>query len=432
VTKKLVSFDEATGQLPAAVEAVLDTAYGPVAASAAAAALIAAEHATERAFQSSTYGRIKGAGSGPRLVALGDSTIAADSSNAPSWGGRDFVAMALILSGGAFRYVRNAGIAGNKSADMLARFSTDVTPYAPDVVLLVAGINDAVTGTVTLATYAANMRAIVANIRAIGAVAWIGNVAPNLNTGGTLQKIDTYNAWLREFTAAENIPLLDLNTPLTDPATGQYLGSPGPGGMTLDGTHQDVHGALAVGQALATLATANLPSWSPHLPTYNTTDLRSQVANGLFLASSAGLGTSWLQTGGTASIITGDTTIKGNWQRLTDLVSGTINIRQNITLAPTVIGDTLRISGRCKHVMGTSVSAIQMFFTCSGSGITNYIMLSQTQDFAGVFEFDVVVPAGTSSLQFQMARVVTTAGTGYSQIAQIAVRNLTQLGILTA
>jgi lysophospholipase L1-like esterase len=47
-----------------------------------------------------------------------------------------------IASGGAVRLVRNSGIGGQKSVDMLNRFTTDVLAYKPATVLLATGTND--------------------------------------------------------------------------------------------------------------------------------------------------------------------------------------------------------------------------------------------------------------------------------------------------
>jgi hypothetical protein len=58
------------------------------------------------------------------------------------------------------------------------------------------------------------------------------------------------------------------------------------------------------------------------------------------------------------------------------------------------------------------------------------ILGAQAQDLDGAFCLDVVAPAGITSWQVQMARTCTTAGTGYSQIAQIGVYNLTTLGLV--
>lgn len=62
----------------------------------------------------------------------------------------------------------NKGFGGNTSADMLSRFDADVASESPDVVWVMAGINDA-TSDVTASDYLANMQAIIAKIKLLGA-----------------------------------------------------------------------------------------------------------------------------------------------------------------------------------------------------------------------------------------------------------------------
>jgi hypothetical protein len=75
--------------------------------------------------------------------------------------------------------VVNRGIGGNTSADMLARFDTDIASRNPDFVWLIAGTNDYYLN-VTLEDYTANMQAIIEKINALGAQAIVidSSVAP--------------------------------------------------------------------------------------------------------------------------------------------------------------------------------------------------------------------------------------------------------------
>jgi lysophospholipase L1-like esterase len=366
---------------------------------------------------------------GVRVVPFGDSTVIANSDNTPVWGNRDLFAWAHLLSKGTFRYVRNAGVGGDDAGEALARFDTAVAPYNPDVVPIVLGINDAVSGR-TLAAYAADMRAIVAKVRAINALPVLFTVAPNLNTGGIQQRIADENDWLRVYSSENGIPLVDTNAPLTDPATGSYLTA-----YDLDGTHQNAAGAKVMGQAFVdALPGIGLRLWTPPLAVSNTADAKNIVTNGLFLTNSAGLGTGWSKTGGTASIVAGSSLVKGNWQRLTDAAVEAANIRQNIVLAPNVAGDVLEFSGRVRTVEGTSTATWSLFLNLFATPtLVTYVANVQTEDLAdGAFTLRVTIPASSTSLQVQLARTVTVPGTGYSEMAQITVRNLTQRGVLAA
>lgn len=361
---------------------------------------------------------------GVRVVPLGDSTTIANSTVAPNWGGRDFWAWGHILSGGAFKYVRNAGIAGDRTADMLARFDSDVTPYAPNVVPIVGGINDAVSTTVSLAQYQTNIRALVAKVRGIGAKPWLGNVSPNLNTGAVQQMIARYNAWLKEYAATESIPLIDINAILTDPADGKILPA-----YDLDGTHQNVAGGRAIGAAIAAVAASNLPAWVPNLPTSNTADSMNLLPNGLFLVGSP-VATGWVNSGGVPTLVA-DATIKGNWQRLTESAAGTATFRCDIGMGSAVAGDVLNFAGRIRQVKGTTVGYARLFVTFAGPNVVHEVLYANTEDCDGIFSISLPVPAGATGIQVQLARVVTAAGTGYTQLAQVGLFNQTALGSLS-
>jgi len=71
--------------------------------------------------------------------------------------------------------ITGAGVAGNTTAQMLARFDTDVKPYSPRVVFILGGINDVSAGTAS-ATTISNLAAIVAKVRGIGAIPVIWTV----------------------------------------------------------------------------------------------------------------------------------------------------------------------------------------------------------------------------------------------------------------
>jgi lysophospholipase L1-like esterase len=363
---------------------------------------------------------------GARVVPIGDSTVIANS-DAKTWGSRDIFGWAHVLSGGAWRYVANAGVGGDTSTMALARFDTAVTPNSPDVVPIVLGINDAVGGT-SLATYSTNIKAFVAKCRTIGALPVIFTVAPNLNTGTAQQLIADYNDWLRSYASVEGIPLVDTNSLLTDPANGDYLSA-----YRLDGTHQNEGGAKVMAAAFNTAIAKWIQPWSPPMAVSNTADANNIVTNGLFLTNTAGLGTGWVNTAGTCSIVSGSSPVKGNWQRLTDNGVATANIRQNMVLGTVEVGDVLEFSGRVRSVFGTSVATWSLFMNCVGStGGVSYIANAWAQDVDGAFTTRAVVGAGTTSLQVQLARVCTTGGNGYTEISQITVRNLTKRLVIAA
>jgi hypothetical protein len=69
------------------------------------------------------------------------------------------------------------GVSGNKSADLLARFDTDVPADADYVIFNEPGVNDAA-NSIDPATQAANLEALIAKCRAIGAVPILTGAVP--------------------------------------------------------------------------------------------------------------------------------------------------------------------------------------------------------------------------------------------------------------
>lgn len=105
-------------------------------------------------------------GTAPKVTVLGNSWI---SQGTTAWADQ----IKARIPGAT---VINAGIAGNTSAQMLARFGTDVPADSDYVIINEPGVNDD-TSNVPLATQAANLEALVARIRALGAVPiYVGHV----------------------------------------------------------------------------------------------------------------------------------------------------------------------------------------------------------------------------------------------------------------
>jgi lysophospholipase L1-like esterase len=200
-----------------------------------AAALLSTTQIAADSALTNTYGNVKSGGNA--IVYLGDSiTLGATDYSANSLGA-SFPLYAQLFSKGRCLMVRNAGIAGNTTTQMLARFDTDVTPYAPATVFILGGTNDS-GALVATATYQANIAAIVAKVRAIGARPVLGTIAPN-NAGGTrMTLVRQWNNWLKRYGAANGITVVDFYATLADPTNGQYLSAYSSG----DGTHPNEAG----------------------------------------------------------------------------------------------------------------------------------------------------------------------------------------------
>ena len=105
------------------------------------------------------------------IAILGDSITSANydwnTAGAPNYcyfADNGYLTHAQGLSGVEFNFLVDAGIGGNKTADMLARVYTDIIAYQPDVCIVMGGTNDANSVSVTQAI--ANIQGICSALRA--------------------------------------------------------------------------------------------------------------------------------------------------------------------------------------------------------------------------------------------------------------------------
>jgi lysophospholipase L1-like esterase len=281
-----------------------------------------------------TYAPWAAARPGNRMVWFGDSLTQwqdlAAAVNAPTSTASHSQRVSLgnlgsILSNQQARYVTNAGVGGDTTAMMLARFDTDVTPHAPTVVHILGGTNDA-SGTLTTVTLP-NLTAIIAKVRAIGAVPILGLIPPN----NTTTKSEAFNAAYRRLAASLGVAVIDYCAPLVDPATGSYLAT-----YNRDNTHPTDAGFVLMGQAFAAAFAKIAPPWVPPLPDRNAST-SNLIANGLFLNPGAtAFPSSWNGGSGTGITTTTETGAPiGNWVKVDAAASsGNAQLFQNIATAP--------------------------------------------------------------------------------------------------
>jgi lysophospholipase L1-like esterase len=93
------------------------------------------------------------------MVVIGDSITAADVDTANNIHGNGWASYMAIASNGRLRLMRNAGVGGETSTSIAARFTTDVLAHSPGYVGIMAGTNDTNWTTQTLANVEAMIRA---------------------------------------------------------------------------------------------------------------------------------------------------------------------------------------------------------------------------------------------------------------------------------
>lgn len=114
-----------------------------------------------------------------------------------------------VHNGYAVPDIINAGLNGNKSADMLARLQADVLAHSPDVCVFMPMHNDA-NHSVPLATFAANVNSIIGQMRSAGIKVVV--ISPPLYRGGSASyvKFNTYLLELEQIVDAYQLPYIDL------------------------------------------------------------------------------------------------------------------------------------------------------------------------------------------------------------------------------
>lgn len=388
---------DAQGALPAAQ---LDTA---------AAALVAGSSATNTAVRAVTrpYGNL--------TIGFGDSVM--QGSDAPTTYaiGGSWFSRTCEISGQQLRFLRNSGIAGNRTDQMLARFQADVIAYAPNNVVIEAVTpNDP--GTLTLAQSKANIIAMIDMALAAHIRVMVCTGPPN-NTAATNNQMRALSAWLIQYANSLGLVILDLYTPLVDPATGMYLAA-----YTADGIHPNILGQ----ERVANFIVPRLPADLIRVPILSagSGDASTLLSGGAFAVDSNadGIADGWtVQAGATGSLIaTSDGT--GNLQRINGGASGGYLVAS----APGgswSIGDRISMAGLWAQQANATVT-VQV--TCTGG--TPYSQPRMLSSRTGVvtvlrtFYEEFIVPVGTTLLQ---ARLVPGTN-GTADFSQVTMRNMTR------
>ena len=177
-----------------------------------------------------------------RLVALGDSITAPSGGQFGNPCGRSWTTF-LTLPLADFH---NAGVAGNTTAQMLARLSPDVLAYHPTDVTILGGVNDLYQDytyhDVPLQDSLANLGSTIGQIEAAGATAWLLTIPPWW--AGHAAPVEAYNAALRDLAAAHGARLIDIWPLLAGPG-GDWIP-----GYSCDDSHPTNAGAAIIAGAV--------------------------------------------------------------------------------------------------------------------------------------------------------------------------------------
>lgn len=341
---------------------------------------------------------------GNTAIIIGDSIAASDGGWCP-W--------ASALSGSRFRLMRYnqaSAIAGNTSRQMLDRIAADVIAYAPTW-CIIQGVtpNDNGAG-IPVATSVQNIKDMAGLCVAAG-IRPVIVTAPPSDTAANLDHMLSVAFRVREWADRNEYPVIDIYPPTAD-TDGSYQAA-----YTADGTHPNDAGNLAIASYVATRLPAAMAANSSL--TWGSNDDTNLVAGGLFLTNTAGLGTGWASLGaGPLSIGAGTAgQTQGNWQVIGADAPGT-QVYQGVS---TVVGNVYELTCRIKKdaVPG-------LLIRCAGDPLGGYKAAGVAiTEAAGAIATHRFVATSTSHNILFGAQ----GASGTCAFAQVAIRNLTALGI---
>lgn len=201
---------------------------------------------------SPAVGQTPGPQAGQKVAFLGDSITQFGETPAGYVG---LVAMALEKNGRKIEVIP-AGVSGNTSKDILARFKRDVLDKTPDWMTLSCGVNDVWHGDqgVDLETYKKNITSMVdqataANIKVVILTATMINEDP---TNAFNQKLAAYNDFLRQLASDRKLLLADLNAAMQADLAQRKTADPAAKGplLTVDGVHMNAYGNQMMATAI--------------------------------------------------------------------------------------------------------------------------------------------------------------------------------------
>lgn len=293
-----------------------------------------------------------------RYVALGDSITIAGDSAANNTYSNSYPHYLSLLSAGRIILVRNAGVGGDQTSNMISRFSTDVTPYAPTLVSVLAGQNDMTFG-VTDATYRANIKTLVELIRGIGAQPLLFTMTPvDTFAAADKQRVMRNNIWITMYCEQQGIICVDAYSQVVDPATsGNYLPA-----MTGASNHPSSLGYAAIGTAAWNSLAGLLPKPTPFRIAPSQLDTLNMVSNGLFLSGATGWSQNWGPS--TRSVSDGVTTASS-----TTITSATANFAST-DVGVGISGGSIPAGATIASVTNTTTAVLSAAATTSATAVS--------------------------------------------------------------
>lgn len=380
---------------------------------------------------SNAYAPFRNARPGNRVVVLGASIENLHSfrtATAENFG-YDWPTYAMLLSGGRFNLVQNMAIGGQTTQQFIDRFDTDVAPYSPNIVPMGSVENDiqlygsqGKTNAQMMPLFAANIRALTAKCRAIGAMPVWRSAMPHVSTG-VHTPTGMYNSWLRRYCSSEGLPFVDFWSVLVDPTTGLYKAQ-----YTADGVHPNENGSYLLAQYWLAQMTNYLPPLSIQQPE-GSSDTGPLLSTPNFLTNTAGVPTGWTAgaapSGGSFSrSMIADPNGSGVQLHRHTHTASTGQVLQTLSNAVTTgfnAGDLMEISGYYSSDGGAQASVVVNITATPAQSRVPVSSLIHTMDH-GTYRQVFTVPASTTSIRISLQ---SGPGTGVVDYSYPVLRNIT-------
>lgn len=363
-------------------------------------------------------------GGGVRWVPLGDSLTSLAGSGTPGW-----ATQAEIISAGKIGVVTNAGVPGDAADDALARLPAVLAAQTPTLVSVWLGTND-ITQARTLAAYQADMTAITDACEAAGATVVILTIPPRADLTKSAT-INQWNGWLKQFCRDRSLHLIDAYDVLVDRTTGAFAAGCDYG----DGLHIAQLGLNLVANLFVETMLPRVVASDPLVPRTNA-DPTNLLTNGLLLTGGP-VPTSWTSGGGSATGFTQtaveDPDFRGKAWEVAAVTPASFRQFNQLAAAGWAVGDELLFTCRFKVVSSAGVPAEKgLNINCNlygSSGVNYAVRGASVAGLSGVISKRLTVPPGTTDVQLDCVFNPTAAGTATWRVGELAIYNLTALGL---
>ena len=143
--------------------------------------------------------------------------------------------------------VLNRGVNGERTDEIFRRFARDVAAVSPQIVIILAGVNDLYRGA-PAARVEQQLRRLYGQARRAHIIVIACTILPyNGMSEAVRQQMAEVNVWIRDYSREQGLLFCDAFHAVEDPAQPWHLrGTP-------DGLHPDVDGYRRLGEALTTI-----------------------------------------------------------------------------------------------------------------------------------------------------------------------------------